>query len=233
MSTKEKIAALLTRPVIIMGFIGVSLTLSILYGGAGTLFGYMVVLLTLWAVKWQWSFFGFQRNPLWQTLAKSMLFMVLVLVANDILLQPLIEHYFGFTDLEALNGIKGNRLNYIIFILLMWVTAAFGEEIFYRGYMLKRMAIIMGDANKSWAFAILISASIFGLAHLYQGISGVITTAFVGVIMGAIFYKNRTNLWVGVLTHGFYNMVGITLLYLGKERVITVWVQEHLYFFLN
>ena len=36
-----------------------------------------------------------------------------------------------------------------------------------------------------------------------------------------IFYYNRTNLVLLMLTHGFYDVIGITLIYLNKDRVIT------------
>jgi membrane protease YdiL (CAAX protease family) len=146
--------------------------------------------------------------------------------------QPVIELHYGQTDLSALQGIKGNFLNYIILILIMWVVAAFGEEILYRGYMTRRLAIIFGNSEKAWFVAIMISSMAFGFAHLYQGISGVITTGFIAVIFASIFYKNQNNLWVGILTHGFYDVFGITMIFLGKERVITNWAQENLFFFI-
>ena len=35
-------------------------------------------------------------------------------------------------------------------------------------------------------------------------------------IIGAVYYFNRRNLAVCVLVHGLYNMVGLTLIYLGQ-----------------
>lgn len=140
--------------------------------------------------------------------------------------------FFGETDLSALEGLKGNFINYILFILMMQVVAAFGEEIFYRGYVTKRIAVILGNSKKGWIAGIVISSIIFGFAHLYQGGSGVITTGFIALIFGAIFYNNQQNLWVGIVTHGFYDVFGITMIYYGQERLISNWAIENIYFFL-
>ena len=232
MSTREKIASLMTSPFTIISVISLIFTISILTGNIGTILGFVVVLFTLWAIKWDWSYFGVQRNPLLQTLLKALLYTLLIILVNDVFFQPAIEMFFGETDLSALDGIRGNLLNYLIFLLIMWVVAAFGEEFLYRGYMCKGLAHIFGNTRLAWAAAIIISSAVFGFAHLYQGISGVITTGFVAIIFGVIFYRNQKNLWVGILTHGIYNVFGITLIFLEKERVITNWAQEHIFFFI-
>jgi len=232
MTFRKKTAKFLTRPIVIIVAILTSLALSIIANGIGPIFGFVVIFLTLWSLKWDWSYFGFQRNPLLKTIFRALIYTAFIILVNDIIFQPLIELFLGQTDLSSFEGLKGNIANYLIFLLIMWVFAAFGEEFFYRGYVLKRIAVILGDSEKSWALAIIISSVIFGLAHLYQGASGVITTGFVAIIFGIIFYKNKKNLWVGVLTHGFYDVFGITMIFLDKERVITNWAQEHIFFFI-
>lgn len=222
----------MTSPFTIISVISLCFTISILTGNIGTILGFVVVIFTLWAIKWDWSYFGIQRNPFLQTLVKALFYTMLIILVNDVLFQPAIELFFEETDLSALDWIRGNVLNYLLFLLIMWVFAAFGEEILYRGYMTKRLANIFGNARSGWAAAIIISSAVFGFAHLYQGISGVITTGFVAIIFGVIFYRNQNNLWVGILTHGLYDVFGITLVFLEKERVITLWAQEHIFFFI-
>ena len=132
--------------------------------------------------------------------------------------------YFGKIDLSKASGIEGNLLNYIVFILLGWVMGGFCEEIIYRGYVLKRLAIILGDTNKAWMLSAVMASIVFGFAHSYQGPSGIAVTAIIALLFGLIFIFNRNNLIVLVLTHGIYNMIAITLIYLGKARMITDWV---------
>ncbi|WP_052670610.1 CPBP family intramembrane glutamic endopeptidase [Draconibacterium sediminis] len=233
MKARQKAATFLTQPAVILTFISIILTLSIATSNYGTILGYVIVLVTAWAVKWDWSFFSIQKNPLAQTILKAVLYTILIIVANDFLFQPVIEYFYGATDLSNFEGLKGNWQNYLVFLAIMWIFAAFGEEFLYRGYMLKQLARIFGNSQPAWAAAILISSFAFGFAHLYQGTSGIITTGFVALLFSSIFYKNQKNLWVLVLTHGFYDVFGITLIFLDKERIITNWAMENLFFFLT
>ncbi len=232
LTPRQKIAAFMTSPFTVLTVISVVFTLSVVTSNYGTIFGFVVVLFTVWAIKWKWSYFGFQRNPFLKTLAKALFYTIIIILVNDFLFQSLIEHYYGSTDLSSFEGIKGSLLNYIIFILIMWVVAAFGEEFLFRGYMTKRLAIIFGDSKTGWFLAIFISSVVFGFAHTYQGTSGIVSTIFVALIFGFILYKNQSNLWSGVLTHGIYDMFGITMIFLDKERVITNWAMENIFFFL-
>lgn len=163
----------------------------------------------------------------------AVFFTLLLIVVIDFLFQPVIEHFYGSTDLSSLEGLKGNWPNYIIFLAIMWVFAAFGEEILYRGYMVKQLARIFGNSQPAWFVAIVITSVAFGFAHLYQGTSGIITTGFVALIFGAMFYKNQKNIWVLILTHGFYDVFGITMIFLDKEHIITDWAMKNIFFFLQ
>jgi len=214
---------LTSKYVLIITLLACSL-LSFLIGGIAYLLGLIVVLTILWASRFNWSFFGISKPKWLDTVVKAIEYAILIFLVVDICIQPFIEIYFGAIDVSGLDGIKGNLISYIIFILFMWVVAGIGEELVYRGYFMKQIAILLGDTNKSWIISALITAIIFGLAHTYQGISGIITTGLIGFIMGLIFYKNKTNLILTILIHGFYDMIGITLIYLDSERAIVDWI---------
>lgn len=233
MKVRQNIAIFLTHPFVILSIISIVLTLSIATTNMATIFGFVILLVTSWAIRWDWSFFGIQRNPFIKTLLRSVFYTILLIIVNDFVFQPVIEHFFGAIDLSSLEGLKGNWINYLVFLIIMWVVAAFGEEFLYRGYLLKQLACIFGNTQSAWAVAILISSLAFGFAHLYQGSSGIITAGFVALIFGAVFYKNQKNLWLLVLIHGFYDVFGISMIYLDKERVITDWAMENIFFFLQ
>ena len=225
-SFREKVEKFTGKSLFIVTVIIVSLLLSIFAGQLGTLLFYIVVLITLWATRWDWKYFGMTR-PNWpKTIFRAFLFAIGIFILNDFFIQPIIELFFGKIDLSEVSGIEGNLLLYVVFILLGWVFGGFCEEIIYRGYVLKRLAIILGDTKKAWLFSAVMASIVFGFAHNYQGPSGVILTAITAFLFGLIFIYNKNNLMVLVLTHGIYNMIAITLIYLGKARMITDWVQE-------
>ena len=71
--------------------------------------------------------------------------------------------------------------------------------------------------------AILISFY-FGASHNYQGTAGMIAVGVANLCSALIFYKNRTNLTLLILIHGFYDTIGITLIYLNKDRIFFDWM---------
>ena len=211
--------------ILIMIFIG--LLLSIFAGQSGTLLFYIVVLITLWAKRWDWGYFGVIKPASWPgTIIKAFLFSIFLFILIDFLVQPLLELYLGKIDLSEASLIEGDLSNYILYIILGWILGGFCEEIIFRGYVVKRLAIIFGDTNRSWLLSAIIASIAFGFAHTYQGPAGIVTTAIIGFMFALIFIYSRNNLMLPILSHGIYNMIAITLIYLGKSRIITDWVHE-------
>lgn len=69
--------------------------------------------------------------------------------------------------------------------VLMCITAGICEETLYRGFLLHYLHTFPWALNLT--LALLISSVIFGLAHLYGGIGGVIGSAIAGFIFGLLF----------------------------------------------
>jgi membrane protease YdiL (CAAX protease family) len=223
---RDRTSKLFEKPLfIILAIITVVILTTLTGGGHGFIFGITIALITFWAKRWDWSYFGLSKPNWIKSIISGMLYSIGIFVLVDIIIQPIFEHLFGEINLQAFDGIKGNFISYLIFILFMWIVAGFGEEFLFRGYIVKRLAIIFGDTNKSWIIAVTITAIIFGLGHIYQGTSGVLTTGIIGFIMGMIFFRHRQNLSIAMFTHGFYDMIGITLLYFGEERTITEFIK--------
>lgn len=182
--------------------------------------GLIFVLILLWSRKWDWKFIGLEKAKSWRELLfKSLIYSVLILIVVDIIITPFVEYVLDTSvDLSSVDGIRGNFLNYIIFILIMWVIAALGEEFVFRGLLVKRLGMLLGNSKLTMWIAVILSSLLFGLGHEYQGVSGMISTGVVSLILGAIFIKNKNMLWFTILTHGFYDVIGITLIYLSLEQ---------------
>lgn len=94
------------------------------------------------------------------------------------------------------------------------------EEVLFRGFLLTRIAKFLGGKKFANILALLATSVIFGLCHMYQGVSGSISTAFIGFLLGTIFLCTGKNLYYAILTHGFINFTGLTILYLGKYEYL-------------
>jgi uncharacterized protein len=75
------------------------------------------------------------------------------------------------------------------------VTAGICEEVLYRGFLIWYVGHALGAAA-----AIAISSLVFGAGHIYQGVSGVIKTSVIGLVMAMIYVWSGT-LWAPMLIH--------------------------------
>jgi membrane protease YdiL (CAAX protease family) len=64
-------------------------------------------------------------------------------------------------------------------VLFLAPTAAFCEEYIYRGYLL----VVLSQWSHSVAWSWAISSAVFGLAHVYQGWSGMVRAALLGTLL--------------------------------------------------
>jgi membrane protease YdiL (CAAX protease family) len=133
------------------------------------------------------------------------------------LLEPFIAKLIGrLPDVSMFANLVGNTFFLLISLLIAWTLAAFGEEMVYRGYLLNRMARLFGENGVRWVLAIILTSILFGLVHLYQGTSGMITTGFSGLVCAIAYFANGRNLWAPIVAHGVYDTIGFVLIYVGR-----------------
>jgi membrane protease YdiL (CAAX protease family) len=118
-------------------------------------------------------------------------------------------------DLSRFNALEGNLPLLLMGVATIWVTAAFAEELIYRGFFLGRLSRVLGGTRGAWWCALAVTSVIFGLLHLYQGWAGVFLTGFAGFLLGVVYLFSGRNLWVAILVHGLMNTVSLSLLYAG------------------
>ena len=189
-------------------------------------FGLGVAFLILKRSKFEWKRFGVGQKINRKTVLNSLLIAVTIFIVFSVFIDPLLQNWLGEYDLSSIDDIRGNFAGYIILMIVMWVFAAFGEELLFRGYYMKSLAELFGNNNKSWLLSALITSTYFGVSHAYQGLIGVVSVFLWSFVISMLFIKNKNNLLLLVLIHGIYDSIGITLIYLNKDHVITDWVQQ-------
>lgn len=119
---------------------------------------------------------------------------------------------------ERLNNVRGNLPMFLLWLVIVWTTTAFGEEMFFRGYLITRLQSALTDIRFGNALAVIAPALLFGFAHMsYQGVRGLVMTGLIGLAFGTMFLVFKRNLWPLVLWHGITNTMSFTVLYLGLE----------------
>ena len=62
---------------------------------------------------------------------------------------------------------------------------------------------------------VAISSVLFGLLHVYQGLSGVVITGTIGLVFAISFVLLKRNLWVLIIAHGLILLMSFTAIYFG------------------
>ena len=118
-------------------------------------------------------------------------------------------------DFSEFEQFKGNLSASVSLLIYIWISAAFGEEIVFRGYLMTQFTKFFGASKISLAINILLFGFLFGLIHAYQGISGQILTGIIGMLLAVIFHIRKNDLWFNVALHGFIDTVAVVYMYYG------------------
>jgi len=111
--------------------------------------------------------------------------------------------------------VRDNLPKFLMWLGIVWVSAAFGEEMFFRGYLVTRLQEALPGSRLATIIAVLIPALIFGYGHYhYQGIRGFVMTGLIGLSFGISYLLLKKNLWPIILVHGVVDTLAFTALYL-------------------
>jgi len=118
----------------------------------------------------------------------------------------------GFSEFKIF---EGNLSACAFMFVFIWVSAAFGEEIVWKGFFMRHFKRFFGDGKLVLVINIILFGALFGYVHAYQGITGQIVAAITGMILGFIFYKRKYNLWFNIAVHGFFDTIAVVCMYYG------------------
>jgi membrane protease YdiL (CAAX protease family) len=166
-----------------------------------------------------WSAIGFRRPESWLSLVLiALAAAVLRIVLGNFVIEPLAAHWWPPIHPPAgTEHIAGNIKMALLWLLVIWTFAAFGEEISYRGYLTLRAADVGGRSTASYWLATLLVSVLFGYGHYYKGPTGILDSSVAGFILGSAYLLAGRNLWAPVLAHGFIDTVGVIVAFSGWE----------------
>lgn len=118
------------------------------------------------------------------------------------LLDDLID---GTGQAHASAGASSSPMSIVTFALWMLINGA-SEEFVMKGYLLPKLKQWGG----STAFALVVSALLFGSYHLYQGPVAAIIVAMVSVPLGWLYLKIG-RIWPFMFGHALYDVVAVAM----------------------
>lgn len=162
---------------------------------------------------------GFRRAASWRNLLLlALAAAALRLALGELVIDPVTARFWPPAVLpEGADEIAGDIRTALLYLLIVWSFAAFGEEISYRGYLLNRGAEALGGSGAAYWIAAVISAVAFGFGHFYKGPPGILDSGLAGMVLASAYLLAGRNLWVCVLAHGFIDTFGIIQLYFGWD----------------
>lgn len=132
------------------------------------------------------------------------------------LLAPLLEKLGpGPETFARMAPLVGNLSLLMTLLPVMWLVVV-GEEVLFRGLILNYLANKLGGSGMSWVIAIVISATLFGLGHFWQGPRGMLSTGMGALVMGAGYYLSGRTLWPVIFAHAIGNTLGFIAIYMGE-----------------
>jgi len=147
----------------------------------------------------------------------SLVLFVIVEPILDFLIQPLVNRLTGeIPDYTAFDIVKHDFSKFSMYLIFIWISAAIGEELLFRGFMFNQFNILFPEFSKKTLAIIILTSILFALPHLYQGLSGIILTFIFGLIFSVIYIKFNYNIWIIILLHGLVDSLFITLSYLDR-----------------
>lgn len=166
----------------------------------------------------RWRDMGFGRYRSWAaTLGFGLAAGVLIESFQILVTQPVLAGLIGKQpDLEEFRILHHNVPMSLIALGLTWTFAAFGEEMAWRGYLMNRVADLAGGTRWGWILSTLVVSAAFGVAHGYQGLTGVLTEGLAGLWLALLYLGTRRNLALPIIAHGIADTIDVILLYFGR-----------------
>jgi membrane protease YdiL (CAAX protease family) len=175
-----------------------------------------LVLLCTWFLRRngeRWSDLGLRRPRRWSMVALLIACGFLLLIMASMFMMHLLLPAIGAQLPEARRTPTppADLWEYLFWAIpVTWGSAAFGEELLFRGFILNRIGLVIGSSRTpAILVAIFLQAAIFGSLHGYQGIGGVLMAGAAGLVIGIIWLAGGRNLWPCFLLHGLVDFLAV------------------------
>ena len=166
-----------------------------------------------------WGAMGLKRPASWRRIVGiALAAATLRILLGDLLIDPLASRFWTPAASPAgAKTITGDLGMALLWLLIVWTFAAFGEEIAYRGYLLIRAADLGRRSPAACWIGMVVVSVLFGYGHYYKGPAGIVDSGVAGLILGAAYLLSGRNLWTSILAHGLIDTFGVTMLFFGWE----------------
>ena len=163
-----------------------------------------------------WRDLGFVRPRSWPA---TLVIGVAIGVALKLVMKAVVMPLLGADPInQAYHFVVGNRSALPGMLYATIVGAAFGEEVFFRGFAFERLHRLIGTSTRATIAIVVLTSVVFGLVHYPdQALPGVQQAAIVGLVYGAIYVRTRS-LAMPMVAHAAFNLTALWIIYWDLEE---------------
>jgi membrane protease YdiL (CAAX protease family) len=183
---------------------------------------WLFVCYSLWVRGASWKDVGLRKPESWRrTVLYAGAAAALIVVAFIWVILPAATRLTGKTiDFSAFAALHGNLSLLVQELVPTWIFAGLAEEMIFRAGFMNRLTDLLGRTGMGWGIALTVSSVIFGAAHTYQGITGMITSGTIGLLLGILYLITGRNLWPPVICHALVDTTFFTLVYFRLDATL-------------
>jgi hypothetical protein len=165
-----------------------------------------------------WREIGYVRPQSW---IGSLVIGIAVGVVLKFLLKLIVMPLLGADPInQAYHYLAGNPTAAAPLVLQMIITAGFGEETFFRGYMFERLGKLIGQSLSAKVVTVLVTSVIFASLHYFdQGLAGAQQATITGLVFGTIFAVTG-RIWMLMCAHAAYDLTALAIIYWNLESAV-------------
>jgi membrane protease YdiL (CAAX protease family) len=181
----------------------------------------VLVLGWAWWSHTPWRDIGYVRPASW---IRVVVLGVAFGIAFKLLMKVIVMPLLGADPInQAYHYLAGNPAA-LPGMLLAVAVAGFGEETVFRGYLFERFSKLLGTGAGAKISIVLITATLFGLAHcIDQGVDGVKQATIVGLVFGTLFAVTG-RIWILMCAHAAFDLTAVAIIYWNVESDVAHFV---------
>jgi membrane protease YdiL (CAAX protease family) len=178
------------------------------------------VLVLIWAKRSRtpWHEIGYVRPRSW---VGGLVIGVTFGIAFKFLMKAIVMPLLGAEPVnQTYHYLVGNEAALLAVIPMMVVTAGFGEETFFRGYLFERIGKLIGRSPGAKALTVLLTSVVFASLHYFdQGLAGAQQATITGIVFGTTFaFTGR--IWTLMCVHAVFDLTAVAIIYMGLESSV-------------
>ena len=178
----------------------------------------ILVLVWAWRSHTPWREIGYVRPRSWLgSLAVGIVFGCAFKLLMKVIVMPLL----GAPDINtAYHYLVGNPAAVPGVVFTMIISAGFGEETVFRGFLFERLGKLFGTGAGAKVSIVLLTSTLFALGHYANlGLPGVEQAMITGLVFGTIFAITG-RIWMVMCAHAAFDLAAVAIIYWNLETAV-------------